>query len=74
MVKTLTIDQIEDAINYWRNVKPSPDGIVLPTEVRVLADVYGEMIYFRAPTVEFSTFDEKQKTAMNAALEAFGQL
>ncbi|MDA8533902.1 DUF3717 domain-containing protein, partial [Burkholderiaceae bacterium] len=30
------ISDIESAINYWRDQKPSPDGVTLCPEVRVL--------------------------------------
>ena len=39
------ITDIESAINYWRGKKPSPDGITLAPEVRVLAEVYALMVY-----------------------------
>ena len=34
------ITDIEAAINYWRERKPSPDGITLAPELRALAEVY----------------------------------
>lgn len=39
------ITDIESAINYWRAVKPSPDGVTLAPELRALAEVYALMIY-----------------------------
>ena len=41
------ITDIEAAINYWRERKPSPDGVRLPRELRALAEVYALMIYHR---------------------------
>ncbi len=35
------ITDIESAINYWRDKKPSPDGFSLEPEIRALAEVYG---------------------------------
>jgi uncharacterized protein len=43
----LHITDIESAINWWRELKPSPDGITACTEVRALAEVYGVMTYYR---------------------------
>ena len=44
----LHITDIEAAINWWRERKPSPDGISACAEVRALAEVYGLMVYERA--------------------------
>ena len=41
------ITDIEAAINHWRVKNPSPDGVALPRELRALADVYGQMVYFK---------------------------
>jgi uncharacterized protein len=43
----LHITDIESAINWWRELKPSPDGITACAEVRALAEVYGLMVYYR---------------------------
>jgi predicted Fe-S protein YdhL (DUF1289 family) len=40
------ITDIEAAINYWREQKPSPDGVTLAPEIRALAEVYALMVYF----------------------------
>ena len=39
------ITDIEAAINYWRERKPSPDGITLAAELRALAEVYALKVY-----------------------------
>jgi len=39
------ITDIESAINYWREKKPSGDGMTLASEVRALAEVYALMVY-----------------------------
>jgi len=41
------ITDIEAAINFWREQKPSPDGITLGAEVRSLAEVYALMVFHR---------------------------
>ena len=39
------IVDIEAAINWWRERRPSPDGITACAEVRALAESYGLMVY-----------------------------
>ena len=39
------ITDIESAINWWRERRPSPDGITACAEVRALAEVYALMVY-----------------------------
>jgi uncharacterized protein len=38
------ITDIEAAINFWRGVKPSPDGVTLAPELRALAEVYALLV------------------------------
>jgi len=45
-VAALHITDIESAINWWREHKPSPDGITACTEVLALAEVYALMVYY----------------------------
>ena len=40
------ITDIEAAINFWREKKPSPDGVTLAPELRALAEVYALLIYY----------------------------
>ncbi|MGH8857430.1 MAG: DUF3717 domain-containing protein, partial [Polaromonas sp.] len=40
------ITDIEAAINYWRDKKPSPDGVTLAPELRALAEVYALMVFY----------------------------
>ena len=44
---SIHITDIEAAINYWRDKKPSPDGVTLAPEIRALAEVYALMIYYK---------------------------
>jgi uncharacterized protein len=41
------ITDIEAAINFWREAKPSADGVSLPPEWRELAQLYGDLVYRR---------------------------
>jgi predicted Fe-S protein YdhL (DUF1289 family) len=41
------INDVERAINWWRERSPSPDGITACAEVRALAEVYALMSYYR---------------------------
>lgn len=45
------ITDIEAAINYWRSISPSPDGITLCPELRALAEVYALMVFYHQDTV-----------------------
>ncbi len=45
-VAALHITDIESAINWWREKKPSPDGITACREVLALAEVYALLVYY----------------------------
>lgn len=66
---TYSIVEIESAINHWRAVAPSPDGICLTPMVRVLGDLYGHLIYLRGMSVDSSELTAVQRSAVDTALE-----
>ncbi len=39
------ITDLEAAINFWREKKPSADGVTLGPELRALAEVYAPMVF-----------------------------
>jgi uncharacterized protein len=47
IMAALHITDIESAINWWRERRPSSDGISACAEVRALAEVYALMVYYR---------------------------
>lgn len=49
----LKIGQLEGAINRYKRSRPFADGI-LPLELRLMATLYGEMIYYRMASVDLS--------------------
>lgn len=53
------ITDIEAAINHWRTLHPSPDGVSLSSEVSALAEVYARMAWEGA--------DEADDTTLSAA-------
>ena len=53
------ITDIEAAINYWRERKPSPDGVTLAPEIRALAEVYALMIYYHHDEAAEKGFPQK---------------
>jgi predicted Fe-S protein YdhL (DUF1289 family) len=57
------ITDIEAAINYWRERKPSPDGITLAPELRALAEVYALMVYYHEDEADELTLPPKAKAA-----------
>jgi len=51
-VVNLTLTELEQAINYWRRMRPSQgEERALSAEVNALADVYALMIFHRAATL-----------------------
>lgn len=66
----VTIAQLECAINHWRERRPAADEDkpVLCAEARVLADIYGLLIYSGAPSIEYSTLNAVQRDALAAVL------
>jgi hypothetical protein len=63
----ITLTDLEEAINYWRTVRPSlGEERALSREVNALAAVYALMIYNRAKTVSFETLDDAAKQLLNS--------
>lgn len=57
------IIDIESAINFWRALKPSPDGITLTPEIRALAHCYALMAYEQQTQIEESSMSPEAKEA-----------
>jgi predicted Fe-S protein YdhL (DUF1289 family) len=51
----LNLIDLEDAINWWRQREPSPDGISLAAPVRHLANVYALMIFNRQSEIDWKS-------------------
>ena len=60
------ITDIEAAINWWRERKPSPDGVTLAPELRALAEVYALMVYHREDEADEASFPPKALDAWRA--------
>jgi hypothetical protein len=69
-MRILTIGEVEQAINYWRERTRSNESYGLCPPARVLADVYGRMIFGHADTVPESELIEDQRAALVAALDS----
>ena len=63
---SIHITDIEAAINHWRALKPSPDGVTLAPELRALAEVYALMIYHRQDEAAEQGFPAKAYAAWRA--------
>jgi uncharacterized protein len=50
------ITDIEAAINFWRDAKPSPDGVTLAPELSALAEVYALLVCRREDEVDEHAF------------------
>ena len=57
------ISAIEAAINHWRQVSPSPDGVALPPQTRALAEVYALMVWYREDWADETTMPRKAHAA-----------
>ena len=57
------ITDIEAAINHWRQVHPSPDGVSLAAEVRALAEVYALMVWYHQDLADEATMPRKAHDA-----------
>ena len=57
------ITDIESAINWWRQLQPSPDGITACAEVRALAEVYGLMVYHRQDLADEASMPRRAHAA-----------
>lgn len=64
------ITDIEAAINWWRERKPSPDGVTLAPELRALAEVYALMVYYREDEADENGFPKKAYDAWKAWYDA----
>ena len=63
----LTLTELEQAINYWRSLRPSQgEERALSPEVNMLATVYAMMIFNQAKTVPFESLDSAAQQLLNA--------
>ena len=57
------ITDIEAAINFWRERKPSTDGVTLSAELRALAGVYALMVFYHEEEADEVTLPAEAKAA-----------
>lgn len=60
---SIHITDIESAINYWRDKKPSPDGFSLAAETRALAEVYAALVFSQALEADESALPAPARAA-----------
>jgi hypothetical protein len=54
----LSVQELEAAINYWRDRRPARGNeVALSAEVNILATIYALMIYRREQTLDTNTLD-----------------
>lgn len=63
------IGQLEHAINRYKLARPFND-YVLPIELRLMADLYGKMIYFRLPSSDLAL----ESAPTQVVVEYWGEL
>ena len=66
MASSIHITDIEAAINHWRSLHPSPDGVTLAPELRALAEVYALMVYHHEDEAAEQGFPPKAYAAWRA--------
>ena len=63
----LTLTELEQAINYWRRMRPSTgEERALSSEVNTLANVYALMIYQRAQMFTLESLDPASRELIDA--------
>ncbi len=63
----LTLNELEQAINYWRRQRPSTgDECALSTEVNVLANIYALMIFGRERSRPMVSLDPTAQALIDA--------
>ena len=63
----VTLTELEQAINYWRRMRPSTgEERALSSEVNALADVYALMIFERARTRPLSSLGDEARSLIDA--------
>jgi uncharacterized protein len=65
-VAGIHITDIESAINWWRQQRPSPDGVTACPEVLALAEVYALMVYYHHSECDEDTMPPRAKDAWMA--------
>jgi hypothetical protein len=68
--QTYTIAEVEHSINYWCSRDTTGKTDVLRGPARVLADVYGLMIYNRYDSIDVASLTTEQADALDVALAA----
>lgn len=74
MENSYSIIEIESAINFWRDQDASKEEYGLNARVRVLADLYGRMIFDQRSAVAGSALNDAQTEALLIAMNHAGAL
>lgn len=63
----LTLTELEQAINYWRTLRPSQgEECALSPEVNTLATVYAVMIFNKTKSMAFDSLDASVRQLVEA--------
>ncbi len=63
----LSLTELEQAINYWRRIRPSSgEERALSAEVNALADVYALMIFQRARSLTLASLPPEARGLIEA--------
>jgi hypothetical protein len=67
MKQTYSVQEVETAINQWRNLEQTghAGNVILGPRVRELADIYGAMIFMKSNFVNTSELTPSQLDALS---------
>lgn len=63
----ITLPELEEAINYWRNLRPSlGEERALSPEVNELAKLYALMIFHQQKSISYTSLDQACRQLIDA--------
>lgn len=63
----ITLPELEEAINYWRTIRPSSgEERALSPEVNILATVYALMIFNQRKSMPIETLDQAARQLLES--------
>jgi Ni,Fe-hydrogenase III component G len=63
-MQTVSRNRLESVLNFWTN-KRDPENFVIGNEERILANIYGIMIFEKLTDIDASRLTDQQKELLN---------
>ncbi|MGR9587114.1 DUF3717 domain-containing protein [Pandoraea sputorum] len=73
MNSTVSITEIEQAINFWLKVSPTGHDYALCEQAAALGNHYGQMIYEKRESVSLSELGEFARASLETAIRGGGR-